>query len=104
MHSKYKTPGYLERAAALETDLPDYHKPKAKSDPNRDVKPAPKFTAAYAQFHRVWAEILRDALAHLADDLSVPAEPRGLAKAVLEGYEAGREKWAPDALLNAVRE
>lgn len=106
MHSKYRKPGYLERAARLEVERSDYHKnkPADAKHPQRDVPPAPGFTEQYQRFHRVWAEILADALAELSDDLRVPADPRGLALAVLKGYEEGRKRWCPEALLKAVKE
>lgn len=67
-------------------------------DATRSTKPNEAFTEAYSRFHRVWAEILREVLVELIDDLTVPPGPRGLAAAVLEGYDAGRAKWCPEAL------
>lgn len=69
-------------------------------DPTRTT-PAPRFTSQYNKFHRVWAEVLRDALYVIAEDPTVPAAPRALVQAVLEGYDAGRAKWCPEALLKA---
>ncbi len=71
---------------------------------NNSHRTEPPFMKHYGKFHRVFAEILRDAL-----DMVVAAQTqqelrdaRAVCKALIETYDLGRAKWSPDALWKAV--